>query len=303
MLLKFAYEDFIADRRFKNTTEVNIQNYKQLLLPFVEFCQAKGAINIEDVRASHFKEYLLVCQENGNKPNTINTKIMRIRAFYNYLVEEKIVTENIAKKVKLQKADVKVDVFTDEHIRQMLAYYRGMRRKEKSYFSYRGYLLILTFLSTGVRRKEAIMLKWSDVDLKNLTMSVYGKSRQYETVFLTEKLAKEFMVYRSFCLQHFGHDSEYVFLNRDNMPMTDFSISQLFDNLRLKMNFKDVRISPHTFRHTFCHRLAMSGMSAFAIQKLMRHTNVSTTMRYVAMWGHELREENEKHNPLNNFEI
>ncbi|MGE7948943.1 tyrosine-type recombinase/integrase [Lysinibacillus sp. NPDC093688] len=303
MLLKFAYEDFIADRRFKNTTEVNIQNYKQLLLPFVEFCESKGAINIEDVRHTHLREYLLACQENGNKPNTINTKIMRIRAFYNYLVEEKIVTENIAKKVKLQKADVKIDVFTDEHIRQMLAYYRGMRRKEKTYFSYRGYLLILTFLSTGIRRKEAIMLKWCDVDLKNLTMSVYGKSRQYETVFLTEKLAKELMVYRSFCLQHFGHDNEYVFLNRDNAPMTDYSISQLFDNLRLKMNFKEVRVSPHTFRHTFCHRLAMSGMSAFAIQKLMRHTDVSTTMRYVAMWGHELREENEKHNPLNNFEI
>lgn len=235
MLLKFAYEDFIADRRFKNTTEANIQNYKQLLLPFVEFCHSKGAINIEDVRPSHLKEYLLICQENGNKPNTINTKIMRIRAFFNYLVEEKIVTENIAKKVKLQKADVKIDVFTDEHIRQMLAYYRGMRRKEKSYFSYRGYLLILTFLSTGIRRKEAIMLKWSDVDLKNLTMSVYGKSRQYETVFLTEKLAKELMVYRSFCLQHFGHDNEYVFLNRDNAPMTDFSISQLFDNLRVDL--------------------------------------------------------------------
>ena len=68
MLLKFAYEDFIADRRFKNTTEANIQNDKQLLLPFVEFCRSKGAINIEDIRPSHLKEYLLVCQENGNKP-------------------------------------------------------------------------------------------------------------------------------------------------------------------------------------------------------------------------------------------
>lgn len=68
MLLKFAYEGFIADRRFKNTTEVNIKNYRQLLLPFVEFCLSKGTINIEDVRPSHLKEYLLICQENGNKP-------------------------------------------------------------------------------------------------------------------------------------------------------------------------------------------------------------------------------------------
>jgi len=50
---------------------------------------------------------------------------MRIRAFYNFLVDEKIVKENIAKKVKMQRADVKIDVFTDEHIRQMLATIEG----------------------------------------------------------------------------------------------------------------------------------------------------------------------------------
>ena len=303
MLLKFAYEDFIADRRFKNTTEKNIKNYHQLLKPFIQYCIAKGLNNVADVRYSHIRDYLIECQQKGNQPSTINSKIQRMRAFYNYLLEEKVVKENIALKVKQQKEDVKIDVFTDEQIYQMLAYYRSLRRKEQTYFSYRGYLLILLLLGTGLRRKEVIQLKWTDVDIANLTLSVYGKNRQYETVFLTEKLAKELSIYGAFCKQHFGHDNEYVFLNRDNAPMTDFSISQVFDNLRVKMNFKDVRVSPHTFRHTFCHRLAMSGMSAFAIQKVMRHKSIAVTMRYVAMWGNELKKENEKHNPLNSLDI
>jgi integrase/recombinase XerD len=303
MLLKFAYEDFIADRRFKNTTEKNIKNYHQLLKPFIEYCIVKGLNNVDDVRYSHIRGYLLECQQKGNKPSTINSKIQRMRAFYNYLLEEKVVKENIALKVKQQKEDVKIDVFTDEQIYQMLAYYRSLRRKEKTYFSYRGYMLILLLFGTGLRRKEVIQLKWSDVDITNLTLSVYGKNRQYESVFLTEKLAKELTIYGTFCKRHFGHENEYVFLNRDNAPMTDFSISQVFDNLRVKMNFKDVRVSPHTFRHTFCHRLAMSGMSAFAIQKVMRHKSIAVTMRYVAMWGNELKKENEKHNPLNSLDI
>lgn len=45
------------------------------------------------------------------------------------------------------------------------------------------------------------------------------------------------------------------------------AIMMIFCYLQDKMNFKDVRVSAHTFRHTFCHRLAMSGMRAFAIQK------------------------------------
>lgn len=277
MLLKFAYQDFLADRKFKNTTQTNIGNNERTLGLFIEYCLEQGVINIEDVGQSHVRNYLIDCQERGNKPSTINTKIMRIRAFFNYLLEEKIVSENMAHKVKSQKEDVKIDVFTDEQIFQMLAYYRSLRRKEKSYFSYRGYFLFMLLLGTGLRRKEVINLKWSDIDIANETMNVYGKSRQYETVFITEKLVKELSIYRVFCKNYFGVENEYVFLKRDNTQMTDNSIMLLFKNLQKHMNFKDMRVSPHTFRHTFCRRLAMS--------------------------GNELKEQNDKHNPLNNLNI
>ncbi|WP_311766275.1 site-specific integrase [Bacillus sp. S10C12M] len=85
--------------------------------------------------------------------------------------------------------------------------------------------------------------------------------------------------------------------------MDEYAMLNLFRYLQEKMNFKNVRVSAHTFRHTFCHRLAMSGMSAFAIQKLMRHQNIAVTMKYVAMWGNELREQNDKYNPLNNLDV
>ena len=47
----------------------------------------------------------------------------------------------------------------------------------------------------------------------------------------------------------------------------------------------------------------MIGMSAFAIQKMMRHKNINVTMRYVAMWGNELKEQNDKHIRLNNLDL
>ncbi|PEK60768.1 tyrosine-type recombinase/integrase [Bacillus pseudomycoides] len=303
MLLKFAYQEFLEDRKFRNTTEVNIQNYKVLLGGFIDYCHENNVLNVEDVKSIHVKSYLRYCQDKGNSANTINTKLQRIRAFFNYLVEERIVSENVASKIKRQKVDVKINVFSDEQINQMLAYYRGLRRREKSYFAYRGYMLIVTFLGTGVRRTEIINLKWSDVDLENLTISVYGKSRKKEIIFLTEKIAKEISAYYLFCKRYFEKLSEYVFVNRDNTQMTQNSIMLVFQNLQRKMNFSDVRVSPHTFRHTFCHRLAMSGMSAFAIQKMMRHENIAVTMRYVAMWGNELKEQNDRHNPLNNLDV
>jgi len=45
-----------------------------------------------------------------------------------------MVRENITLKVKQQKEDVKIDVFNDEQIYQMLAYYRSLMDKLEIYF-------------------------------------------------------------------------------------------------------------------------------------------------------------------------
>lgn len=303
MLLKFAYQDFLDDRKFKNTTKTNIKNYEMLLGKFIDFAIENQVVNVEDISYSHVRQYLLNCQEKGDKPSTINTKLLRIRAFLNYMVECEVIKNNPAKKVKMQKDDVKIDVFSDEQIRQMLSFYRRIKQREKTYVAYRDYMVIVSILGTGIRRGEIINLQWSDVDFVNKSISVFGKSRRKETIPITDKLTKELAGYQTFCKQYWGNMSDYVFVKRDNKQLTENALMLVFQYLQKKMNFKDIRLSAHTFRHTFCHRLAMSGMSAFAIQKLMRHQNIAVTMRYVAMWGNELREQNDKFNPLNSLDI
>lgn len=303
MLLKFAYQDFLDDRKFKNTSQKNIRNYLTMLGEFVEFCHRNEVVRVEDLTYNHVRQHLMECQERGNQAGSINTKLLRIRAFFNYMVECEVIKKNPAQRVKMQKEDIKIDVFTDEQIRQMLSFYRRIKQREKSYVAYRDYMLIVTILGTGIRRGEIINLKWSDVDFINQSISVFGKSRRKDTIPITEKLAKELAAYKTFCKQHWGDLSDFVFVKRDNNQITENALMLIFKYLGNKMNFKDVRVSAHTFRHTFCHRLAMSGMSAFAIQKLMRHQNISVTMRYVAMWGNELKEQNDRFNPLNSLDI
>lgn len=303
MLLKFAYDDFIADRKFNNTTQANLNSYKYMIKPFIEYCVEEGAINVEDVTRNHLKTYLVMCQQQNKKPNTINTIILRAKAFFNYLVDEGYIKDNIAKKIKVQKVDLKIDTFTDNQINQMLAFYRTQRKRHQSYSSYRNLLIILVLLGTGIRRKELIMLKWDDVDLKNQTLQVHGKSRKYETVFLTDKLTKELLAFKAFTGSNFKNGIEYVFVTNKNEPFTINTIDYVFRELKQKMNFKDVRVSPHTFRHTYCRNLVQSNVNSFTIMKLMRHENIVTTQRYVNLWGSHLKQENNKHNPLNNFDF
>nr|WP_295974616.1 hypothetical protein [uncultured Bacillus sp.] len=72
------------------------------------------------------------------------------------MVEFEVIKTNPAKKVKVQKDDVKIDVFSDEQIRQMLKFYRKIKQHEKSYVAYRDYMVIVTILGTGIRWGELI---------------------------------------------------------------------------------------------------------------------------------------------------
>ncbi|KRE75399.1 tyrosine-type recombinase/integrase [Paenibacillus sp. Soil750] len=117
MLLKFAFKDFLDDRKFKNTTQKNIRNYQTLLGEFVNYCNDHEIVTVEDITQSRVRDYLIFCQDKGNQAGTINTKLLRIRAFLNYIVECEVIKSNPAQKVKFQKTDIKIVECSDEQIR------------------------------------------------------------------------------------------------------------------------------------------------------------------------------------------
>ncbi|MFP5116186.1 hypothetical protein ACSU64_28160 [Bacillaceae bacterium C204] len=53
MLLKFAYQDFLDDRKFKNTTKTNIKNYEMILKKFIDYAIKNQVVNVEDITYSH----------------------------------------------------------------------------------------------------------------------------------------------------------------------------------------------------------------------------------------------------------
>lgn len=303
MLLKFAIQEFHDDRQFKNVAKQTKDTYKIILNQFLNYCNENEIVNVEDITPNTIKKYIITQQKKGNKASTTNTKLQRIKAFLNYMVEIEVIAKSPADKISKAKEDIKIEVFTDYHIKQMLSYYRRIRRRENAFWAYRDYTLTLTMLGTGIRLTESTNLKWSDVDVQNQTLTIFGKNRKLESVPVTDKLLKELSAYKVYCEQLFGGYTTYVFTDKKGKQLTANAIKCIFKRLSSVMNFKDVRVSAHTFRHSFCQRCIMSGMSTFAIQKLMRHSSIAVTEKYSAMWGNDLKEQNDRFNPLNNLEV
>ncbi|WP_050979761.1 tyrosine-type recombinase/integrase [Fictibacillus macauensis] len=188
------------------------------------------------------KKYLLFYQKKGNNATTTNSKLQRIRAFFNYMMECEVIEKNPVKKVQKAREDIKIDVFTDYHIKQMLNYYRRLKNREHAFHAYRDYTIIITLLGTGIRLSEMCSLKWSDINFERQTMSVFGKNRKKESIPVAEKCIKELSSYKFYCEQVFSRDylNENVFTNKENHSLTSYAVQNVFKRLAKIMNFRDV---------------------------------------------------------------
>ncbi len=304
MLLKFAMEDYISDREFKNVSPATLTTYQNTLKDFHKYCVKNEIVNVEDIATNDIKGYLKYCKKvRDNNPVTINHKLRNLKMFFNYLIEIETINENPTKKIQKSKEDTKIDTFTDYHIKQMLGYFKRLKYRDKTFFAYRGYTIIVTLLGTGIRLGELCNLKWKDIDLINCTMTVFGKKRVMRSIPLTEKLVKELSEYQIFCKQYFCNAGDYVFTNNNNEKTNTNAVKCVFKRLKEVMNFKDVRVSAHTFRHTFSKNWILSGGDVFSLQKILGHQQIQTTMIYVNLFGTALQEQNEKFNPLNTMDI
>ncbi len=93
---------------------------------------------------------------------------------------------------------------------------------------------------------------------------------------LTQKALLKYLLSR-------GSDSAWLWLTEEKKPLTLEGIAQVFKKtLKARSGLKDVRVSPHTFRHTFATTALRNGADIRDVQSLLGHSTLRMTMRYVA---------------------
>ena len=131
--------------------------------------------------------------------------------------------------------------------------------------------IVTVALHTGMRRGEILNLKWEQVDLKHafllLRNTKNGERREVPINTTLEVLFNN--VPR-------GHESEYVFTNKDGRPYSD--IKHSFTTAVKKAGLVDFRF--HDIRHTFASHLVMQGIDLTTIKELLGHKDITMTLRY-----------------------
>ena len=75
---------------------------------------------------------------------------------------------------------------------------------------------------------------------------------------------------------------------------------EVFKYVGNETNLSQIRLSPHTWRHTFAKMFLLNGGNLFALQKILGHEDISTTKMYVDYTNLEIETQMQQSSPVEN---
>ena len=166
------------------------------------------------------------------------------------------------------------------------------------FLRYRNHAIFSMFMFAGLRKTELLNLKFTDVDITNLSIFVnQGKGNKDRIIPMSYTLAeslKRYLVERTrlgkTCINFFAS------LNR-NCGFTEIGLTRLIIKMRLASG---IVFTAHKLRHTFATLMLEGGCDIYSLSKMMGHSDIKTTTIYLSASAEHLRSQVGKH-PLNDL--
>jgi len=303
-LLSFQIQGFLSYCKSKNLSQVTIEGYESILKDFERFLGGQDILKINQINQSVIGEYLLSLT-NKEIINQATGKVMRvglssyarrnrfatIRVFFNYLVEYGYIAENSIQKLKSPKLEKKlIQTFSAEQLSKLLS-----MPNQKVLNGYRDYTIMLTLLDTGMRVSELTNLRVEDIDWTENMFLVMGKGRKERTIPFSSRLKRILWKY----LDKRRHiENDFLFLDIYGEKMTRHAVQQMISKYGQRAGITKIRVSPHTFRHTFAKMWILNGGNTFSLQKILGHSTMDMVRNYVNLASSDVQIQHRKFSPL-----
>jgi len=263
------FEEFVRSRQYlKNVTPKTVAWYWHSFGAFKKFHPAEGCSK------QSLAAFVVAMRDGGISPISCNTYCRALNAYLHWLHEEghakdllRILPMKTEKKVLATFSRSQVDAF--------------LRWKPRTFSDLRLHALVATLLDTGLRIAEALELKREQFDFDNLLVKVRGKGQKYRLVPISFELRKVLFRWLG------KHKFALAFPTMQGTALNQRNTLDELKRLGRHLGVTGVRVSFHTFRHTFAVSYLRAGGNLYYLARILGHSSVKTTERYLESLGVE----------------
>ena len=274
------YRKYLEDKKHfsHNTTKAYLTD----IIGLSRFAQKyKEIANLIDVDHHTLRAYILYLKQKKYSDKSIARKVSSCRAFYRFLMQEGIISENPAEyshspRIKKTLPDF---LFLEEVVKLMDSL------KTDKPMGIRNKAILELLYGTGIRVAELSNLDIDDINWDDDSVKILGKGSKERILPLSRPVKnalKNYVDVRELIprKKHYKTISEKaMFINCFGGRLSVRSIRTIInDSMRLACLNK--KISPHVFRHTFATHLLNGGANLRSVQELLGHESLSTTQIY-----------------------
>ena len=289
--LKYFF-DFLENE--KKLSQNTLQSYKRDLKQFRMYLESYG-IPYNKVVEEDILDYIKELQENGKKASSISRCLASIRSFYQFAIKRKRLKKDPTANVQAPKIEKRVpSVLTSKEVALLLDQpkdvdLKGTRDKAMLEFAY----------ATGMRVTEIISLNIDDVNLEEGYVVCKSEDKDKERTIplgsMSLKALKEYVEdARNILIKNDDEKALFVNLNGGRLTRQGFwkIIKYYKDQAHIT---KD--ITPHVLRHSFATHLLQNGADLKSIQKMLGHSDISSTQVYMQFQDEGIKDIYKKAHP------
>lgn len=296
MQLDRAIEYFLSAKAAEGVSPNTVSTYANHIYRFAK--RMPEVEDAEDIDKFTVTAYIQKMQADPRmKSVSVNTHSRSLRVFCKWLAAEDLIRvspfdaqKNPVKMPRFEKRPI--DILPDA---DFLAMVRQCDRASQR--GRRDEAILMFLFDTGVRCGELVKLKKEDLDMKRRTARVFGKGSKWRTVFFSPQTAVVLQRYVQRQTTE-ARDSEYVFMGWRGRAISVYGVNQLLARLAREAGVMS-RVNPHTFRHTFATNFLRMGGDASSLQRILGHSDISTTIRnYAHLVDDDLSKAHDQFSPM-----
>ncbi len=289
-----AVDGFISYLHNVKKTSLNTEmSYRRDLNKLRVYLEGRGIRQPGQIDADSLNDYIYYLEQKHFAAATISRNIASIKAWYLYMLKEKLVECDLAETLKAPRIDKRLPfILTPKEVEKLLGQPMGDNPKEL-----RDKAMLELLYATGIRVTELITLKNSQLNLQmNYIVCHDGTKDRIIPFGLKARQAMLNYLENSRKVMIDDLDSDIIFVNCAGQPMSRQGFWKLIKHYKAKAGIKK-DITPHTLRHSFAAHLVENGADLRSVQEMMGHSDISTTQVYANMNHNKLRQVYAKAHP------